>query len=150
MPSVGLSATEWDDCASAIFEPNEQFQCAGLLRESPSPVGTSSGNIVMYSAETCQETQRLRHCEPVRLLHFGSTAEFLAAAGATDSSNLGPEPQTSRCGSSKRLSCACRLQLPTGDELLLGALKNNHSGGLGPGIRELCETIPIGQRIWKA
>ena len=121
---LGLSATEWDDCASAIFEPNEQFN-ALACSENHFAVGTSSGNIVMYSAETCQETQRLRHCEPVRLLHFGSTAEFLAAAGAktvrtwdlTTNQQVWEFKTTQLCMS---------LATTHRDELLLGALKNNH------------------------
>ncbi|KAL8895234.1 MAG: hypothetical protein Q9192_003767 [Flavoplaca navasiana] len=78
---LGLSATKWDDCASTIFDPSEQF-AALACSERYFAVGTSSGNIMIYNAETCQETRRLRHCEPIRLLYFGNTTKVLIAAGA--------------------------------------------------------------------
>ncbi|KAI4235285.1 MAG: hypothetical protein LQ349_003262 [Xanthoria aureola] len=120
---VGLSAAEWDDCASTIFEPNEKFH-ALACSEKTFAIGTFSGNIVLYSVETCQETQRLRHCEPVRLLHFGNTTRFLIAAGATtiriwdmiSKDQVWEFETTERCMS---------LATTEGDELLLGALRNN-------------------------
>lgn len=120
---VGLSAAEWDDCASTIFEPNEKFH-ALACSEKTFAIGTFSGNIVLYSVETCQETQRLRHCEPVRLLHFGNTTRFLIAAGATtiriwdmiSKDQVWEFETTERCMS---------LATTEEDELLLGALRNN-------------------------
>ncbi|KAL8734126.1 MAG: hypothetical protein Q9166_001611 [cf. Caloplaca sp. 2 TL-2023] len=123
IPALGLSATKWDDCASTIIEPNEQFH-ALACSEKNFAVGTFSGNIVLYSAETCQETQRLHHCETVRLLHFGKTTKFLAAAGAktirtwdlTTSEQVWEFETTQLCMS---------LATTEGDELLLGALRSN-------------------------
>ncbi|KAL8670996.1 MAG: hypothetical protein Q9168_004488 [Polycauliona sp. 1 TL-2023] len=120
---LGLSATEWDDCASTIFEPDEQFTalaCSGKMFA----IGARSGNIMLYNAETCQEIKRLHHCEPVRLLHFGNTPKVLVAAGATviqiwDLTTSHPKSRfetTQPCIS---------LATTGGDELLLGAVKNN-------------------------
>ncbi|KAL8890838.1 MAG: hypothetical protein Q9215_002064 [Flavoplaca cf. flavocitrina] len=121
---LGLSATEWDDCASTIFESNEQFT-ALACSERRFAIGTSSGKIMIYNAATCQETQRLHHCEPVRLLHFGNTSKILVAAGArtirtwdlTADQNVWEFKTTQLCMS---------LATTEEDELLLGALKNNN------------------------
>ncbi|KAL8908321.1 MAG: hypothetical protein Q9171_005507, partial [Xanthocarpia ochracea] len=120
---LGLSATKWDYCASTILEPNEQFQ-ALACSEKLFAVGTFSGNIVLYSTETCQETQKLRHCEPVRLVHFGQTTRFLVAAGAkivrtwdlTTNQQVWEFQTPQLCMS---------LATTEGDEFLLGALKSN-------------------------
>lgn len=121
---LGLSATEWDDCASTVFEPNEQFHALACSEKSFA-VGTFNGNIMLYNAETCQETQRLRHSEPVRLLLFGRSARLLVAAGAkhirtwdlTTNQQVWEFQATQLCMS---------LATTEGDELLLGAFKNNN------------------------
>ncbi|KAL9581454.1 MAG: hypothetical protein Q9212_003889 [Teloschistes hypoglaucus] len=120
---LGLSATKWDDCASTIFEPNEQFHALACSGKTFA-VGTFSGNIVLYSTETCQETQRLRHGEPVRLVHFGQTTRFLAAAGAKTvrTWDLTTNQQVWEFGTPQ---LCMSLVTSEGDELLLGALKNN-------------------------
>ncbi|KAL8915769.1 MAG: hypothetical protein Q9172_006680 [Xanthocarpia lactea] len=120
---LGLSATKWDDCASTILEPNEQFQ-ALACSEKLFAVGTFSGTIVLYSTETCQETQRLRHCEPVRLVHFGQTIRFLAAAGAkiVRTWDLTTNQQVWEF---KTPQLCMSLATTEGDEFLLGALKSN-------------------------
>lgn len=120
---LGLSATAWDDCASTIFEPKEQFH-ALACSEKHFAIGTFSGNIVIYSALTCQETRRLHHCEPVRLLHFGKTTRLLAAAGAK---NIGTwDLMTGQQVWQLQTPQLCMsLATTDGDELLLGALKSN-------------------------
>ncbi|KAL8861058.1 MAG: hypothetical protein Q9178_002571 [Gyalolechia marmorata] len=121
---LGLSATKWDDCASTILEPKEQFH-ALACSDKFFAVGTFSGNIVLYSTETCQETQRLRHCEPVRLVHFGQTTRFLAAAGAkiVRTWDLTTNQQVWEF---KTPQLCMSLATTEGDELLLGALKGNN------------------------
>ncbi|KAL8893845.1 MAG: hypothetical protein Q9192_004863 [Flavoplaca navasiana] len=121
---LGLSATKWDDCASTIFDPSEQFTALACA-ERYFAIGTSSGNIMIYNAETCQETRRLRHCEPVRLLHVGNTTKVLVAAGAktirtwslTTSQHVWEFKTTQPCMS---------LATTEKDELLLGALKDDN------------------------
>lgn len=121
---LGLSASDWDDCASTVFEPNEQFH-ALACSEKHFAIGTFSGNIVIYSASTCQETQRLRHGEPVRLLYFGKTTGLLAAAGARSI-------QTWDLATSQQIwefqtpQLCMSLATTDGDELLLAALKSNN------------------------
>ncbi|KAL8790816.1 MAG: hypothetical protein Q9213_000440 [Squamulea squamosa] len=121
---LGLSATEWDDCASTIFEPSEQYH-ALACSEKHFALGTFSGNIVLYSAETCQETQRLYHGEPVRLLHFGKTKNFLAAAGAK-TIRTWDLTTNQQVWDIKTLQLCMSFATTDGDELLLGALKNNN------------------------
>ncbi|KAI4174488.1 MAG: hypothetical protein LQ343_002245 [Gyalolechia ehrenbergii] len=137
---LGLSATTWDDCASTISDPNEQFH-ALACSEKHFALGTFSGKILVYSAITCQESRRLYHCEPVRLLHFGQTSKFLATAGARiirtldlTSGQIVWEFQTpQRCMS---------LATTEDDGLLLGALENNtlHIWDLGSGNLRDCST----------
>ena len=121
---LGLSATKWDDCASTIFEPNEQFH-ALACSEKLFAVGTFSGNIVLYSTETCQETQRLRLCEPVRVVHFGQTTNFLAAAGAK-TVRTWDLTTNQQIWEFKTPQLCMSLATTEGDELLLGALKGNN------------------------
>ncbi|KAI4267963.1 MAG: hypothetical protein L6R38_008016 [Xanthoria sp. 2 TBL-2021] len=120
---LGLSAAGWDDCASTIFEPTEQFH-ALACSDKNFAIGTFSGNIVLYSVETCQETQRLRHCEPVRLLHFGNTTQFLIAAGAR-TVRIWDLISNHQAWEFKTTQLCMSLATTEGDELLLGALKNN-------------------------
>ncbi|KAL9003079.1 MAG: hypothetical protein Q9188_004032 [Gyalolechia gomerana] len=121
---LGLSATTWDDCASTIFDPNEQFH-ALACSEKHFALGTFSGKILVYSAMTCQESQRLYHCEPVRLLHFGQTTKFLATAGAR---TIRTFDLTSRqiVWEFKTPQLCMSLATTENDGLLLGALKNNN------------------------
>ncbi|KAL8940002.1 MAG: hypothetical protein Q9211_002481 [Gyalolechia sp. 1 TL-2023] len=121
---LGLSATTWDDCASTIFDPNEQFH-ALACSEKHFALGTFSGRIMVYSAMTCQESQRLHHCEPIRLLHFGHTPKFLATAGARTirtfdltSGQIVWEFETPQMCMS--------ITTTEDDRVLLGALKNNN------------------------
>ncbi|KAI4206395.1 MAG: hypothetical protein LQ346_001104 [Caloplaca aetnensis] len=121
---LGLSATEWDDCASTIFEPNEQFH-ALACSERHFAIGTFGRNIVLYNAETCQEIQRFHHCEPVRLLHFGKTEKILAAAGVK-SIRIWDLTTKKQIWDFKTPQLCMSLATTEGDELLLGALKSNN------------------------
>ncbi|KAL8762028.1 MAG: hypothetical protein Q9184_001920 [Pyrenodesmia sp. 2 TL-2023] len=121
---LGLSATEWDDCASTIFEPKEQFH-ALACSQIHFAIGTFARNIVLYSAETCQEIHRFRHCEPVRLLHFGQTERLLAAAGAK-TIRIWDLTTKQQLWDFKTPQLCMSLATTEGDELLLGALKSNN------------------------
>ena len=121
---LGLSATKWDDCASTIFDPSEQFT-ALACSERYFAVGTSSGNIMIYNAETCQETRRLRHCEPIRLLHFGNTTKVLIAAGA-ETIRTWSLSKSQHMWEFKTTQLCMSLATTEKDELLLGALRDNN------------------------
>ncbi|KAL8845694.1 MAG: hypothetical protein Q9221_009152 [Calogaya cf. arnoldii] len=120
---MGLSTAEWDDCASTIFEPTEQFHALACSDKSFA-IGTFSGNIVMYSVETCQESQRLHHGEAVRLLRFGNTTQLLIAAGAK-TVRVWDLISNNQVWEFKTAQLCMSLAITEGDELLLGALKNN-------------------------
>ena len=141
----GLSAAEWDDCASTIFEPNEEFHVLACS-EKTFAIGTFSGNIMLYSVETCQETQRLRHCERVQLLYFGNTTRFLIAAGDTtvriwdmiSKDQVWEFETTERCLS---------LATTEGDELLLGALRNDTLLVWDLGLGTLRDSLDWGKNL---
>ncbi|KAL8772345.1 MAG: hypothetical protein Q9209_002557 [Squamulea sp. 1 TL-2023] len=121
---LGLYATEWDDCTSTTFEPNEQYH-ALAYSENYFALGTFSGNIVLYSAETCQETQRLYLGEPVRLLLYGKTTNVLAAAGAK-TIRTWDLTTTQQVWDIKTPQLCMSFATTDGDELLLGALRSNN------------------------
>ncbi|KAL8813851.1 MAG: hypothetical protein Q9223_006887 [Gallowayella weberi] len=124
MAVLGLSATEWDDCASTIFEPHEQFQSLACSEKSFA-IGTFSGNVVLYNAETCQETQTLYHWEPVRLLLFDNSARFLVAAGAK-MIRIWDLINNQQVWETKTSQLCMSLAISEGDEFLLGAFKDNN------------------------
>lgn len=75
---LGLSATDWDDCMSTIVDAEERFLSLACS-DAYFAIGMSSGKIAIYHGMTCQESQTLRHHEPVRFLQFGRTMSVLAS-----------------------------------------------------------------------
>ena len=121
---LGLSATAWDDCLSTIIDPQEKFLvlvCSDLYFA----VGMSSGKIAIYNAMTCQETQRLEHQEPVRILEFGQRMHILGSAGnkVVRIWDTVSWEQTWRFDISQQ---CMSLAIMEEEQLLLGAMKDNH------------------------
>jgi WD40 repeat protein len=74
----GLTASAWDDCASVI---NYQRENPTAIACSPSifAVGQKSGKIKIHHETSCQELRTLLSDEPIKLLQFGETGDYLAA-----------------------------------------------------------------------
>ncbi|MCJ1385693.1 hypothetical protein MMC17_008816 [Xylographa soralifera] len=121
---LGLSATNWDDCLSTIVNAHERF-LALACSDTYFAVGMSSGNIAVYNEMTCQEIRTLQHQEPVRLLKFGKKTDVLASAGAKKVRiwNLRSWEQSWEFDIGQ---IAMSLMFLDEQQLLLGALKNNH------------------------
>jgi WD40 repeat protein len=121
---IGLRATTWDDCLSTIVNYQEQFS-ALACSDKYFAIGMNSGNIAIFNETTCQEVRKLKHEEPVRLLHFGSVKEIFICSGtklvcvwsANSWELLWKFTIPQLCMS---------LALTDDDQLLLGALRNNH------------------------
>lgn len=121
---IGLSATTWDDCLSTIVDPQEQFT-ALACSDKFFAVGMSSGRILVYNENTCQQSQALEHLEPVKLLHFGHRVDILISAGPRKLRvwNAGSWEQLWEFKTPQQ---CMSLALIEEDQFLLGALKNNH------------------------
>ena len=121
---VGLSSTQWDDCLSTIVDPQEQFS-ALASSDRFFAVGTSSGKIVIYNEMTCQEAQILLHQEAVTLLEFGQGTQYLASAGSRRIS-LWDTTSWEQIWEAKTPQQCMSVAFIEEDQLLLGALRNNH------------------------
>lgn len=121
---LGWSTNNWDDCLSIIGNPDERFS-ALACSEKYFAIGMSSGKIAVHNEVTCQEIRKLQHGEPVRILQFGKSNKILASAGQkkvrvwnTFAWEQSWEFDTTRI-------CMSIMFLEE-QQLLLGALKNNH------------------------
>ncbi|KAL8741617.1 MAG: hypothetical protein Q9190_005799 [Brigantiaea leucoxantha] len=120
---LGLSSTTWDDCLSTIVSLQEQF-LALACSDKYFAIGMSSGKIVIYNNQTCQETRTLKHKEAVRILQFGRKSHVLVSTGNKSLCvwNLTSWEQTWEFGISHQ---CLSVVLMEEEQLLLGALKNN-------------------------
>jgi hypothetical protein len=76
---VGLSETTWDDRLACIQYPTTQAT-AVASGESYFAIGLQSGEVVLCHNATCQEWQRLKHGDPLKLLVFDTSGTTLATA----------------------------------------------------------------------
>ena len=120
---VGLSSLFWDDCLSTIVKPEEHFS-ALASSDKFFAVGTSSGMILIYNKTTCLEIRKLEHQESVTLLSFGCRIDILVSAGSR---------QIRLWNSSWELIWEAKIPQQCmsvavfeEDQLLFGALRNNH------------------------
>ncbi|CAN9479230.1 unnamed protein product [Alternaria alternata] len=76
----GVGNGAWEDSVSHI---DFQQDCAMSIAAGPYQfaIGTSSGRIILYLQDTCQESMSLDHGESAKVLHFGNSYK-LASAGA--------------------------------------------------------------------
>ena len=119
----GLSATTWDDCLSTIVDSHEQFT-ALACSDKFFAIGMSSGKILVYSENTCQQSQALCHPEPVKLVQFGHRLDILISAGPRKVS-IWDASSWEQVWEFKTVQQCMALTLIEEDQLLLGALKNN-------------------------
>ena len=120
----GLSATTWDDCLSTIVDPQEKFT-ALACSDKLFAVGMSSGKVLVYNENTCQQSHALDHLEPVKLLQFGHRVDILISAGPRKVRiwNVGSWEQVWEFKTPQQ---CMSLALIEEDQFLLGALKNNN------------------------
>jgi hypothetical protein len=73
----GLTASAWDDCASVF---NYQRENPTTIACSPFifAVGQKSGKIKIHHETGCQELHTLLSDEPIKLLRFRATGDYLA------------------------------------------------------------------------
>ena len=75
----GLSDGDWDDRLVCITIPGRQAYSVAC-QESNLALGASDGLIRLYETSTTQEKGFFNHGEPVRMLTFSTTDQYLAAA----------------------------------------------------------------------
>lgn len=121
---VGLSSTHWDDCLSTIVDPQETFS-ALASSDKFFALGTSSGKIVIYNEMTCQEAHKLQHQEALTFLEFGGITAFLASAGSRRVC-LWDTSSWEQIWEIKTPQQCMSVAFVEEDNLLLGALRNNH------------------------
>ena len=121
---LGLSSTLWDDCLSTIVDPQEQFS-ALASSDKFFAVGTSSGKIIVYNEMTCQEARTFQHQESVALLSFGRRVDFLVSAGSR-LIRLWDMSSWELVWESRIPQQCMSVAFIEEDQLLLGALRNNH------------------------
>ena len=121
---LGLSATDWDDCMSTIVNLNERFS-ALACSDKYFAVGMSSGNIAVYIETTCQEARTLQHQEVVRILQFGKTIDVLASTGMTKV-RIWDTRSWEQTWEFDTAQMCMSIVFMEEQQLLLGALKNNH------------------------
>lgn len=121
---LGLSATTWDDCLSTIVSPQENFS-ALACSDKYFAIGMSSGKIVVYNDQTCQETRTLQHGEPVRILLFGQRTNVLVSSG-NKAVCVWNDISWEQVWNFNTLHQCLSIDLVEEEQLLLGALKNNH------------------------
>ncbi len=80
---AGLSATAWDDRLACIEYPETQAT-ALACGETYFAVGLQSGEIVLCHNTTCQESQRLQHGQPAKLLAFDGSGNVLVTVSRRD------------------------------------------------------------------
>lgn len=124
MTVLGLSATTWDDCMSTVVLPQERLS-ALASSDKYFAVGTSSGKIVVYHETTCQECDKLRHGAPVMMLQFGETGHILVSVSSKMIRVWRTDSWEQLWEFSIPQQCMA-LAFADDDNLLLGALKNNH------------------------
>jgi len=80
MVVVGLSSKGWADrIFSAPF--HDDFTLSTACSETCYAVGLRSGIVVLYNASTCQETARLIHGSPVKILEFSTLNDWILVSG---------------------------------------------------------------------
>lgn len=121
---VGLSSASWDDCLATIVDPLEHLS-ALASSDRFFAVGTSGGKITVYTEATCQEAQMLQHQESVTLLDFGRGTDFLVSAGSR-LIRLWDTCSWQLIWDSKIPQQCMSIAFIAEDQLLLGALRNNH------------------------
>ncbi len=81
----GLSSNTWDDClASVSVEDNRTASHVIGLREHFLTLTRSTGLIIVWNAETCEEERRLEHREYVSHMVANPAGDLLATAGIQD------------------------------------------------------------------
>ena len=121
---LGLSAMTWDDCLSTIINANERCSALGCS-DQYFVVGMSSGKIVVYNAMTCLEALTLQHREPVRILRFGKRIDVLVSTGIKKVRIWDTRSWEQSWEFDIAQTCMSILLMEE-QQLLLGALKNNH------------------------
>ena len=120
----GLSATTWDDCLSTIVDSHEQYT-ALACSDKFFAVGMSSGKIVIYNENTCQQSKVLNHPEPVKMLQFGHRLDVLISAGPRKV-RIWDAVSWEQVWEFKTAQQCMALALMEEDQFLFGALKNNN------------------------
>ena len=121
---LGLSATTWDDCLSTVVNTNERF-LALACSDRYFAIGMSSGKIAVHNELTCQETRILEHGEPVRILHFGKMIDVLVSA-SLKKIRVWDTRSWEQSWEFDIAQMCISVQLMEEQQLLLGALKDNH------------------------
>ncbi|KAL9603105.1 MAG: hypothetical protein Q9179_002320 [Wetmoreana sp. 5 TL-2023] len=121
---VGLSSNHWDDCLATITDPREHLS-ALAASDKYFAVGTSSGKIAVYNETTCQELQILQHQESVAVLSFGRRIDFFVSAGSRQI-RLWDTCSWQQTWNSNISQQCMSVAFIEEDQLLLGALRNNH------------------------
>ena len=120
---LGLSATTWDDCLATIVRPHEFFSALACSKKYFA-IGMSSGKILVCHETTCQEARTLHSSRGVKLLQFAISGDILASA-STKSITLWDTTSWQQLWKFEISHMCLSLAFADGDNLLLGALKNN-------------------------
>jgi len=79
---TGLSSDDWDDClASVSVEDNRTASQVLAVHEHFLTLTRSTGTVVIWNSETCEEERQLQHREYVSYMVANRSGELLATAG---------------------------------------------------------------------
>ncbi|KAG8525538.1 uncharacterized protein KY384_009182 [Bacidia gigantensis] len=121
---LGLSAANWDDCLSTIVKTDERMTALACC-DKYFAIGMSNGNIALHNPKTCQEVHILSHLESVRVLDFGKGINVFASGGLK-MVRIWDISSWQQVREFNIASMCMSIGFLEEQQLLLGALKNNH------------------------
>lgn len=77
---VGLSEKDWDDRLSCIVFPGTKAT-AMACRDGRLAVGLKNGFVMIYHTTSCENSGKLTHGEPLRLIEFANKNNFMISLG---------------------------------------------------------------------
>ena len=78
---VGISNTEWDDCLATLALGNDEYVFQVICKGMYIVTLIRDGVLVVFNAESCGETRRIKHGEWVSMVSCSTTLPWLVTAG---------------------------------------------------------------------
>ena len=120
---TGLSSESWDDCLSSVSVGKDETASRILTTNAYfMTLISSSGSIIIWHAETCEEARRIEHGEYVSIMEMDQYQTLLATAG-TDSYRIweiSSGREMHRLGKTARALTMAISFGSTGSELMIG------------------------------